>query len=151
MKQIIHRTAAFIATLCIAIFWVSTLFVEIFGSIDSITTVKNLIVTPGLFILVPAMAITGGTGFALSKSRKGSLVENKKRRMPFIAAIGLIILLPAAIFLEQCALARSFDTRFYIVQGLEFIAGAVNLLLMGMNMRDGLKMSGKFYFNSKKN
>jgi hypothetical protein len=33
---------------------------------------------------------------------------------------------------------------FYLVQGLELLAGAVNLALMGLNMRDGLKMSGRF-------
>ncbi|MCX4026580.1 hypothetical protein H0A36_00255 [Endozoicomonas sp. SM1973] len=31
----------------------------------------------------------------------------------------------------------------YIVQSIELLAGAVNLTLMGMNIRDGLKMAGK--------
>ena len=143
MKNIIHPIAAVIATLCIATFFTSTIIVELFGSNESIATVKNLIVMPGLFILIPAIAITGGTGFALSKDRKGHLIENKKKRMPFIGANGLLILLPSAIFLDQWASLGSFGTTFYIVQGLELLAGAINLTLMGMNMRDGLKMSGK--------
>ncbi len=99
---------------------------------------------PGLFILIPAIAVTGATGFALGRNRKGRLLETKKRRMPIIGANGLLILLPAAIFLDQWASSGVFDMKFYIVQGAELFAGAVNLTLMGMNIRDGLKMSGRF-------
>ena len=141
MKLIIHRIAAITATLCIATFFTSTLFVELLGSHESVAMIKNLIVMPGLFILVPAIAITGGTGFALSKGRNGRLVKNKMKRMPFIAANGLLILLPAAIFLAQWASAGLFDSRFYLVQSIELFAGAFNLILMSLNIRDGLKMS----------
>lgn len=142
MKNKIHLTAAVIATLCIATFFTSSILVELFGTYDSIAMVKRLIVMPGLFILIPAIAMTGGTGFALSNNRKGRLVENKKKRMPFIAANGILILLPAAIFLNQWAASGLFDTRFYIVQSLELMVGAINLSLMAMNIRDGLRMSG---------
>lgn len=143
MKYRIHRTAAVIATLCITTFFTSSILIELFGSDESIAMVKRLIVMPGLFILIPAIAITGGTGFALSSNRKGRLVESKKKRMPFIAANGLLVLLPAAIFLDQWATSGAFDTKFYMVQGLELIAGAINLSLMGLNIRDGRRMSGK--------
>ena len=33
--------------------------------------------------------------------------------------------------------------RFYAVQALEMVAGAVNITLLGLNMRDGLRMKGK--------
>ena len=69
--------------------------------------------------------------------------------MPFIAANGLLILLPAAIFLDHWATAGTFDTKFYIVQGVELAAGAINLTLMGLNMRDGLRMTSKRYAKSK--
>lgn len=141
----IHPVAAVIATLCIATFFTSTILVELFGSHESIAMVKSLIVMPGLFILVPAIAVTGGTGFVLSKNRKGRLVDNKQKRMRFIGANGLLVLLPAAIMLDQWAASGSFDTKFYIVQGLELLAGAINLSLMSLNMRDGLKMTGKLH------
>ena len=64
--------------------------------------------------------------------------------MPFIAANGVLILVPCAIFLNRSAVAGTFDTTFYLVQGLEFLAGATNLGLMGLNIRDGLRMSGRF-------
>ena len=142
MKNKIHLTAAVIATLCIATFFTSSILVELLGTHESVAMVKRLIVMPGLFILIPAIAMTGGTGFALSNNRKGRLVENKKKRMPFIAANGILILLPAAIFLNQWAASGLFDTRFYIVQSLELMVGAINLSLMAMNIRDGLRMSG---------
>ncbi|HEA26103.1 MAG TPA: hypothetical protein ENH92_03180 [Ectothiorhodospiraceae bacterium] len=143
MKPLIHRIAALTAMLTIATFFSSTLVVELFGSQQSITMVKALIVMPGLFILIPAIAITGASGFALSKTHHGRLVERKMRRMPFIALNGLFILLPSAIYLNRWAAAGSFDMEFYIVQGLELTAGAINLILMGLNMRDGLKVAGK--------
>ena len=105
--------------------------------------VRHVIVMPGLLILVPAIAITGGSGMYLSKSRRGRLVESKKKRMPFIAANGLLIMIPCAIFLNRWAAAGTFDTAFYVVQALELLVGAVNLSLMGMNVRDGFTMSGR--------
>ena len=142
MKSKIHLAAGMSATLLIATFFSSTLIVELFGSHGAIRTIKHLIVFPGVFILVPLIAATGATGFALSKIRHGRLVDRKKRRMPFIAANGILILLPSAIYLDRLASANTFDQVFYSVQALELIAGAVNLTLMGLNIRDGLRLKG---------
>lgn len=144
MPKTIHLVAGVLAALTIATFVLSSIVVELFGSHEAVATVKALIVMPGLFILVPAIAATGGSGFAIAKSRKGRLVDAKKRRMPFIAANGLLVLLPCAIVLDRWASAGAFDTTFYMVQGMELLAGAVNLTLMGMNIRDGIRLSGRF-------
>jgi len=144
MTKKAHFLAGLLATVTIATFFLSTILVELFGSHQAVATIKSLIVMPGLFVLVPAIMATGGSGFALSKSRQGGLVETKKKRMHFIAANGLLVLVPAAIFLDRWASAGAFDTTFYLVQGVELLAGSVNLTLMGMNIRDGLKMSGRF-------
>jgi hypothetical protein len=64
--------------------------------------------------------------------------------MPFIAVNGLLVLIPCAIFLNRWAAAGTLDSTFYLVQGLELLAGAANLTLMGLNIRDGLRMSGRF-------
>lgn len=144
MKSTIHMIAAILATSLIALFLTTTVIFELFGSPESIATVKRLIVFPGLFILIPSMAVVGCSGFVLSQNRKGKLVENKKKRMPFIGMNGLLILVPDAIFLNQWAAAGALDVKFYVVQSLELIAGSINLALMGMNMRDGFKMTGKF-------
>lgn len=144
MVKFIHKFAAIIATICIATFFLSSLLVEIFGSHEAIATVKRLIVKPGLFILIPAIAITGMAGFAMGKRRKGRLVKAKKKRMPFVAANGVLILIPAAIFLDQWAASGSFNTKFYVLQGVELLAGAINLSLMGLSIRDGMRLSGKW-------
>ena len=144
MPKKAHLIAGLLATLTIATFFLSTVLVELFGSHEAVAMVKSLIVLPGLFILVPAIAVTGGSGFYLSKFRQGRLVYAKKKRMPFIAANGLLVLIPCAIFLNRWAASGEFDTAFYAVQALELLAGAANLTLMGQNIRDGMKMSGRF-------
>ncbi len=143
MLKLVHRVGGILAPLCIATFFLSTLLVELFGSHQAVTQLKSLIVTPGLWILIPAIAAAGGSGFFLSKSRRGRLVDAKKKRMPFIAANGLFVLVPCAIVLNRWAAAGAFDTAFYGVQAVELIAGAINLVLMGMNVRDGFRMAGR--------
>ncbi len=143
MSKQAHCIAGLLATLTIATFFISTIIVELFGSHETVAALKALIVMPGLFILLPTIAATGGSGFYLSKSRQGRLVDTKKKRMPFIAANGLLVLIPCAIFLNRWATAGTFDTTFYWVQGVELLAGAINLTLMALNIRDGLKMSGR--------
>jgi hypothetical protein len=117
--------------------------VELFGSHAAVAQLKALIVFPGLWIMVPAVAAAGGSGMFLGKSRGGRLVEAKKKRMPIIAANGLLVLLPCAIVLARWAAAGAFDGRFYIVQAIELLAGVTNFVLMGRNMLDGLRMAGR--------
>ena len=143
MPNLAHRIAGILAPLCIATFFLSTILVELFGSHAAVAQLKSLIVTPGLWILIPAVAAAGGSGMFLSKSRKGRLVDAKKKRMPFIAANGLLVLVPCAIVLDRWAAVGSFDTSFYLVQAIELLAGATNLMLMGLNVRDGLRMTGR--------
>lgn len=143
MKYKLHLLAAILSTVCIATFFTSSIVVELFGTKESVSTIKSFIVTPGLFILVPAMALVGGTGFIASKNINGQLVTNKKKRMPFIVVNGLFILTPCAILLSLWSSTGTFDSRFYIVQGVELLAGAINLVLMGLNTRDGLRMTGR--------
>ena len=151
MTLIIHRLAASIAILCVATFFLATIFVDLFGTVESLVAVKSLIVWPGLFILVPSIALAGASGFALAKSRTGKLVQTKKKRMPFIGANGVLVLIPSAVFLDRWASTGTFDTSFYVLQGIELLAGAVNLILMSMNMRDGLRMSGRFRLSASTN
>jgi len=139
----IHKLAAITATLCIALFFTSTLIVELFGSHEAIALVKSRILFPGLLVLIPAIIATGGSGFVLSKNRRSRLIHQKKKRMPMIGANGMLILIPCAIVLDKWAAVGSFGTTFYLVQSLELMAGGINLALMGFNMRDGMLLSGK--------
>ena len=142
MTKVIHPVAGALALLTIATFWVSTSLSELFGSTASVVAVKSVIPW-GFLILIPALIATSGSGFALAKGRRGGLVGTKVKRMPIAAANGILILIPSALFLASKAKAGEFDTLFYAVQALELVAGAVNITLLGLNMRDGLKMKGR--------
>ena len=50
--------------------------------------------------------------------------------MPILAANGILILIPAAVFLSFKAQSGAFDTIFYAVQAVELIAGAANIVLL---------------------
>lgn len=142
MAKFIHPVAGAIALLTILSFWLSTLLSELFAGPATVTTVKTL-VPWGFFILIPALMAVGGTGFRLGKRMRGPLIAAKTKRMPFMAANGILILIPSALYLSYKAQAGAFDTGFYVVQVLELCAGAVNITLLGLNMRDGLRLTGK--------
>ena len=143
MSKIIHPMAGVLAILTIATFWLSTAFAELFGSQAVVTTVKAAIPW-GFLLLIPALAATGGSGFALARGRRSGLVGTKIKRMPIIAANGILVLIPSALYLASKARVGEFDTAFYAVQVLELAAGAANITLLGLNMRDGLRMKGSF-------
>lgn len=142
MKTMTHAFAGGVGFVMILLFWTSTVTSELFATHETVATVKALILK-GMFILIPAMAIAGGSGLNLGRKRKDALTKAKKTRMPVIALNGILILVPAAWFLARKAAAGEFDSTFYTVQVIELIAGAANLTMMGLNIRDGLRMTGK--------
>ncbi len=142
MKTRVHAIAGGIGFLMILLFWTSTAISEMFASHETIAMVKALILK-GMFILIPAMAIAGGSGTVMGRNRTDALAGAKKKRMPIIAMNGLLILLPSAWFLAGKTAAGEFDSTFYVVQVVELIAGAANLTMMGLNIRDGLTMTGR--------
>ncbi len=140
MPRIIHPVAGLIALLTIATFWLSTVISELFLSEAAVVAVKTTLPW-GFLLLVPALAAAGGSGFFLSHGQRTGLVGAKLKRMPFIAANGLLILIPAALFLASKARAGEFDAVFYGMQAVELIAGATNITLLGLGMRDGMKLT----------
>ncbi|MCP5085251.1 MAG: hypothetical protein GY952_00355 [Rhodobacteraceae bacterium] len=140
MNTRIHAIAGAVALLTISAFWLSTVTSELFGSHAQITSVKTAVLW-GMLLLIPAMATAGATGFSLAKKRRGKNIETKQKRMKIIAANGLLILLPSAVFLALRAQAGMFDGWFYTIQALEVLAGATNITLLSQNMRDGLAMT----------
>ncbi len=142
MKSKLHAIFGSVAMLCIATFWLSTVVSEFFMDQASVTAVKNAVLS-GMWLLIPSMVATGGSGFSLAQGRGGRLVSVKGQRMKIVAANGLLVLLPSAFVLASWANAGRFDVFFYVLQGVELLAGAVNFSLLVMNMRDGLKFSGR--------
>ncbi|MCZ4281342.1 hypothetical protein O4H49_11170 [Kiloniella laminariae] len=142
MKRNIHAFAGAVAFLTILGFWGMTVVSELFGSDQTIATVKGGILQ-GMFVLIPAMVIVGGSGMSMGRKRRDAPAVAKEKRMPLIAANGLLILLPAAFYLASKSAAGEFDAGFYTVQGLELIFGALNIGMMSLNIRDGLVMTGR--------
>lgn len=142
MTKFIHPVAGILAVALISTFWLSTVFVELLGTQPQVIAVKTTIPW-GFLVLVPALAVTGATGFSRAKGRRGGVLGAKARRMPFIAANGALVLLPAGLFLAARAHAQVFDLWFYGVQAIELVFGAGNLALMGLSLKDGLRLTGR--------
>jgi len=143
MIKTIHPMAGVLAILTIATFWLSTALAELFASQAVVTAVKTAIPW-GFLVLIPALAAAGGSGFTMAKGRRTGLIGTKIKRMPIIAGNGILVLVPSALYLASKARAGEFDTAFSAVQALELVAGAANITLLGLNMRDGLKMRNWF-------
>jgi hypothetical protein len=142
MKTKIHAFAGGLALLTICAFWSATATTELFGDAADIAAVKNGILA-GMLVLVPSMAVAGASGFSLGKGWRSPAVQRKKLRMKIIAANGILVLVPSAVFLAGKAEAGAFDGAFVAVQAIELIAGAVNITLLSLNMRDGLALRRK--------
>ena len=144
--KMIHPIAGTVALLTILTFWITTVDqLNSQGRTDAIVAVKTAIPW-GFLLLIPALAATGGTGFRLAGSRSKATtgpLAAKRRRMPVIALNGIFVLVPSALFLAWAAEARAFDLTFYAVQAAELAAGGLNIVLLGLNMRDGLRMTGR--------
>lgn len=135
----VHALAGSVALLTIAVFWTSTVVSELLLGSAAVTSVKSGVLH-GMFLLIPALLLASGSGFALAAQRTGPLLAAKKRRMRVIGANGLLILLPSAFFLHARAVSGEFDGGFYVVQALELAAGGLNFTLLGLNLRDGLRL-----------
>ncbi len=142
MKKRVHMIAGMVALTIVALFLTSSVAVELVGDDNAITTVKQWIFY-GLALLIPAMIVTGASGRALIVRHRGVLLRVKQRRMIAIAIIGLGVLAPCAVVLRNLSAAGDFGGSFYLIQAVELIAGAVNITLLGLNMRDGMLLSGR--------
>lgn len=140
MKTIIHAGAGTLAMILIAGFLTATLISELLLNEAVVLMVKKAILA-GICLLIPAMAITGGSGFSLARGRHSPAIDRKRNRMKIIAANGLLILLPLAILLYLRAAAGLFDSFFYTMQALELLAGSTQLALLAGNFRDGRNMT----------
>jgi hypothetical protein len=135
-----HAAGGTLALLLILTFQSSTIVSELSGNMDAVVAVKAAILR-AMVLLVLALASAGASGMWLSGGKPRGLAARKFGRMKIAAAIGLVVLVPAAIFLAARAAEGRFDAVFYLVQVAEILAGLVNLALIGLNLRDGLRMA----------
>lgn len=142
MKAIAHAAAGTLAMMLVSAFLAGSVYAELTFDTTLIADVKRLILY-GLCLLIPAMAVTGASGFSLGRGRPGGIVDAKRNRMLVIAANGLLVMLPSAIWLDMQASERAFGMAFFVVQFIEIAGGLVQFYLLGRNFRDGLKLSGR--------
>lgn len=142
MLKRLHPLAGGFALAAILTFWLSTVVSEAFLPASTVAVIKTSIPW-GFLLLVPALMAAGASGFKLSRGSRRGVVGAKARRMPVIAANGLLILVPSALYLAAKAAAGEYDTGFYLIQAVELAAGAVNIALLGLSVRDGLRLTGR--------
>lgn len=138
----IHALAGTGAFIMISAFQMATLTGEIIGDGSLIASIKTGIAL-SLLVLAPLMAIAGVTGRRLSGGATKGLPVAKLRRLQIAAINGLLVLVPSALFLLWKARTGSLDMSFRAVQTLELGAGLANVTLLGLNMIDGFKLSGR--------
>ena len=100
MTKVIHPVAGVVAIVTIASFWLATALAELLGSHAVVTLVKTTIPW-GFLLLIPALMLAGGSGFALANDRRAGLIGAKIRRMPLIAANGILVLIPSALLPQR--------------------------------------------------
>lgn len=137
---LVHRTSALIAFVLLLSFWGSTLISELSGNIAWVIRVKTAI-PYGFIVLIPALILAGITGMRIAKKSTNPIVTAKKKRMPFIAFNGVVILIPCAFILCYLAKNNQFGTLFITIQSVELLIGALNITLMALNIRAGIKLA----------
>jgi len=109
---------------------------------SAVASVKTAIAW-ALLALVPALAASGASGVILAQGRREPVLDAKRARTRLAAANGLLVLVPAALWLAAKGRAGELDAAFYAVQAVELVAGAVNVTLLARNMRDGFRLAGR--------
>lgn len=140
--RLLHRFAGAVALAILLVFQASTIVAETSLSHASVILVKDMIVL-GLIPRILCMATAGITGNLIARKPLAGLPRTKANRMKIVAVNGLVILIPAALWLDRAANANAFGTSFYAVQAVEIVAGLLNATLLVLNMRDGLTMTRK--------
>ncbi|MDO6965410.1 hypothetical protein [Rhizobium alvei] len=142
MKPLIHASAGSIALALVSLFMLSTVASELLLDHAAILLVKTTIIYT-MPLLIVTMAVTGGSGASLYKGRTGGITEAKKSRMKLIAINGVCVMVPSALVLYYWATLEKYDSGFYLLQVIELIGGMTQFTLLGLNFRDGRKMTAR--------
>jgi hypothetical protein len=141
VKSRVHAIAGFLGLTLITLFFISSVTAEVFGDERTVARVKTGIAF-ALLLLLPSMAIAADTGRSLAKDwHRARRVQRKQRRMAMAALIGLTVLGPCAVTLASLAANGDFGSTFVVIQTVELVGDAVNIVLLGLNARDGRQFS----------
>ena len=142
MKKRVHLVSAVLTAATLAQFLVSVMVVGAFGNYAALLLVRHYVAL-GQALLIPALLVTVFTGLGLATGRRSALVQAKMRRMTVVTLLLVILAAPAAVFLDMKASAGAFDQTFVLVQFGELMVLGMCLLLLGRNIRDGMRLSGR--------
>ena len=142
MLRRLHPIAGVIGFATILTFWLSTVTSELFGSTAVVAAVKETIPW-GFLIVVPALAIAGASGFRIAGASSDPRIDEEKAphavhrgERSFHSHAGRALSGGAGV-------ARRVRDDLLCVQAIELVAGAINLTLMSLNIRDGLELDGE--------
>jgi hypothetical protein len=137
-----HRLSALFALLLLTSFWTATFVSEIFLDVGAVVQVKRGIAL-GLLALVPCMAALHFTGKHITRAQNSPLIARKRRLLRVMGANAALVLVPSALTLWWLSRDGTLEPSFYVVQALELVAGIVNVTLLLVNVRAGLKLAGR--------
>ena len=136
----LHAAFGAAALLIITTFWTATVTTIVIGDKYLIAMAK-IGIAWGLLALIPMLILTGVSGNRLGQNMRGALIGAKQKRMKLIAFNGIVFLVPAALILLPLAMQGQGGSLYWAIQILELLAGAANITLLGLNMRDGLRLT----------
>lgn len=139
MKGMVHAVAGVLGFVLVAGFVLATVVSAVVGSPEAIAAARTINLG-GMLVLLPALAIAGATGMSMLGKRKDPVALTKQVRGPRAFMANLLVVLPAAGFLWFWA---TLDVFYYVVQAVELLAQAFSLVMIGLNIRDGLGIKGR--------
>ena len=142
MKTKLHAAMGTLVLLWALVGVVAGLLCLIIGDMPTVTAIA-LVMRRGVILMVAALVGVAISGGVLAGKRQDPPLLAKKRRMPMIIGVAVLVLLPADFYLSAKAQAGNFDALFDGVQGAALIANAALACLLSLNLRDGLRLSGR--------
>jgi hypothetical protein len=137
----IHIAATIVAAITIATFFSISLVAELSGEEAFRRKVKEGILY-SLPLMIVAMPILNISGNKLASKSQNPTVLAKRKRMKIIVVNGLC-LISLACFLYYRSHYGVIDRLFHTAQILEFALGLTNLVLIVVNAKNGLELSGR--------
>ena len=135
-----HRFAGLMALGITALFWLGTVLTLALGG-EAIIAGMKLTVLYGIVFQLTALLVAGLSGRLLAINRlREPLVAHKLRRMLAAGAISFVVLLPSAVYLALKIQGGAPDFHWRLAQAAELVAGAVVIILLVLNARDGLTL-----------
>jgi hypothetical protein len=135
----VHLTAAVGAITVITAFLAVSAVTELAGSPGEIRAVRQGIML-ALPLLIACLATAGLTGRRLAGRSRSAVVRAKKLRLAAAAVVGLAVLVPCALFLAHLTAAHVAGPATTALEATELAFGSLNLSLLALNLRDGLRM-----------